>query len=43
MIYIVKYVGDDRKNHMTFVRTIEEVEFLKERFYEITVELQFIQ
>lgn len=38
MIYIVKYVGDDNKNHMTFVRTMNEVEFLRTRFYEITVE-----
>ena len=38
MMYIVHYFDDDRRQHMTFVRTFREVEFLKERFGEVTVE-----
>ena len=38
MMYIVYYVDDDHKHHMTFVKSYQEVNFLRDRFGEITVE-----
>lgn len=38
MLYIVYYKDDDNKQHMTFVKTYKDVEFLKDRFGAITVE-----
>ena len=38
MMYIVYYVDDDKKKHMTFVKSYKDVKFLKDRFGEITIE-----
>ena len=38
MMYIVHYFDDDHKQHMAFVKSFRDVEFLKERFGEVTVE-----
>ena len=38
MMYIVHYFDDQHKQHMTFVKTYNEVKFLEDRFGEITVE-----
>lgn len=38
MMYIVHYVDDNNKQHITFVSSYKEVKFVKERFGEITVE-----
>ena len=38
MMYIVHYVDDNNKQHITFVSSYKEVEFVKERFGEVTVE-----
>ena len=38
MMYIVHYVDDYSKQHITFVSSFKEVEFIRERFGEITVE-----
>ena len=38
MMYIVYYLDDERKQHMTFVKSFKDVKFLQERFGEITVE-----
>ena len=38
MMYIVHYVDDNNTQHLTFVRSFKEVNFIKERFGEVTVE-----
>ena len=38
MMYIVHYFDDNRKQHIAFVRTFREVNFIKERFGEVTIE-----
>jgi hypothetical protein len=38
MMYVVYYVDDDKRRHMTFVRSYKDVEFIKERFGTVTVE-----
>ena len=38
MMYIVYYVDDAHKEHMTFVNSIKDVLSLKDKFGEITVE-----
>ncbi len=38
MMYIVYYLDDEHKQHMTFVKSFKDVKFLQERFGEITVE-----
>ena len=38
MMYIVHYVDDNNKQHITFVSSYKEVKFVRERFGEITVE-----
>lgn len=38
MMYTVYYFDDYKRQHMIFVRTYKENQFLKERFGEITVE-----
>ncbi len=38
MMYVVHYFDDDHKQHMAFVKSFRDVEFLKERFGEVTVE-----
>ena len=38
MMYVVYYVDDHHKKHMTFVKSYAEVEFIRDRFGEITVE-----
>lgn len=38
MIYIVYYKDDDNKKHMTFVKSFQDVKFLKDRFGEVTIE-----
>lgn len=42
MMYIVHYFDDDHKQHITFVKSFKDVEFLKERFGEITVESYYL-
>lgn len=37
--YIVYYLDDFNQKHMAFVRTLSEVNFLKERFYEVSFEV----
>ena len=38
MMYIVHYFDDNHRQHMTFVKTYKDVEFIRDRFGEITVE-----
>lgn len=38
MMYIVHYIDDDHVRHMTFVKTFKEVNFIRERFGNVTVE-----
>ncbi len=38
MMYIVHYVDDNNTQHITFVSSYKEVNFIKERFGEITIE-----
>ena len=38
MMYIVHYFDDNHKQHMTFVKSFKDVEFLRDRFGEVTVE-----
>lgn len=38
MMYIVHYYDDNHRHHMIFVKTFKEVNFIKERFGEVTVE-----
>lgn len=38
MIYIVYYVDDEKKTHMTFAKSIKDLTFLRDRFGEITIE-----
>lgn len=42
MVYVVHYFDDDHRQHMAFVRSFRDVEFLKERFGEVTVESYLI-
>lgn len=39
VIYMVTYKDDFRKTHITFVRGFSAVNFLKDRFGEITFEI----
>lgn len=43
MMYIVHYLDDDNKQHITFVKTFKDVEFIRERFGEITVEAHKVE
>lgn len=36
MMYIVYYVDDSKKRHMTFLKTFKEVQFIMDRFYDVT-------
>lgn len=38
MMYIVHYFDENYKEHTTFVKTFKDVENLKKRFGEVTVE-----
>ena len=38
MIYVVYYIDDEHRRHMTFVHSYYEIIFLKERFGEVTIE-----
>ena len=38
MMYIVHYYDDNHRRHMSFVKSFKEVNFIKERFGEVTVE-----
>lgn len=38
MMYIVYYVDDDHRQHLTFVKSFEEVRFIEERFGSVTIE-----
>ena len=38
MMYVVYYLDDHYQKHMTFVKSYKEVEFLRERFGDVTVE-----
>ena len=39
MMYIIHYVDDEHKKHITFVRSFRDVKFLRDRFGEIAVEI----
>ena len=43
MMYIVHYFDDDNRQHITFVKTFKDVEFIRERFGEITVEAHKVE
>ena len=43
MMYIIHYVDDKHKKHITFVRSFRDVQFLRDRFGEITVETYKIE
>lgn len=38
MMYIVHYVDDNHTQHITFVSSFKEIEFIKRRFGEVTIE-----
>lgn len=42
MMYIVHYFDDNHKQHMAFVKTFREVNFIKERFGEVTIESFYV-
>ena len=37
--YMVKYVDDNKKKHITFVRSFSEVKFLEDRFCRVSYEI----
>lgn len=39
MMYIVYYIDDNYRQHMTFVHSYYEVLFIKECFGEVTIEI----
>ena len=43
MMYVVHYVDDQHRTHMAFVKSFKEVEFLRERFGEVTVEAHKVE
>lgn len=43
MIYIVHYTDDQHRQHITFVRSFRDVEFLRDRFGEVTVEAHKVE
>ena len=43
MMYIVHYIDDQHKQHITFVRSCKDVEFLRDRFGEVTVEAHTVE
>lgn len=36
MMYVVYYVDDFKKRHMIFLKTFKEVQFIMDRFYDVT-------
>ncbi len=43
MMYIVHYLDDEHRQHMTFVKSYQDVIFIKDRFGEVTVESYFAE